>query len=520
MKKALNSLFLIGFFVFCGLILALSLRGLGGNPGPKELNSTIWREDGPFELSPERGRFALLYSIAENHSFQFSNDIGKFAIPDVAISKNKYVSLFAPFLSFITTPGYIIGKIFGVSQVGTFAVISIFAIINLILIRSIAIRLGANPIPSIIGGLVFLFATPAFSYAVNLYQHHVSLFLLLLSIYLLLKSNKIWSQLLVFLLCGISIPLDYPNFFMMFPIGIYALNRSISIQKISNRFSIKINLYKILAILVIILPIAFFLWFNYESYGNPFQLSGTLQTAKHVQDPNDLSSILLEQKDAKDSKPDKKSAVGFFRTRNLVNGFYIHFISPDRGIVYYTPIVLFGIIGLVLALRKKPQMVPLLIAIMGANILLYSMWGDPYGGWAFGSRYLIPSYAILSIFVALFLTFWRKKYFLMPIFAFVAFYSIVVNTLGAITTSANPPQVEVLDLEKISGLIQKYTYERNWNFLMTGHSKSFVYQTFLKDYISTFGFFFILAILICAFVTLLLILNISSKGRIEDNVSF
>ena len=314
---------------------------------------------------------------------------------------------------------------------------------------------------------------------------------------------------MVFFLCAAAIPLDYPNLFFMFPIGIFALGRIISFESIKTKLSVKLSLFKIFTPLVMIIPILFFLWFNQASYGNPFQLSGTLQTPKDIQNSKDLSALSDSLNPLKEEG--QKTAIGSFKTRYLINGFYIHIMSPDRGIIYYTPVVLFGIVGFILALRKKVRMTPVLIAIIGANILLYSMWGDPWGGWAFGSRYLIPSYAILSIFIALLLTFWREKYFLMPIFALIAFYSILVNTLGAITTSANPPQVEVLELEKLSGTVQKYTYERNWDFLLTGHSKSFVYQTFLKDYISTFWFYFSIAISICAVVTLLLIANFWPK---------
>jgi hypothetical protein len=177
-------LFLI-LILFISGVLTVSLRGLPGNPTVPELNLKTWKENGPFELSPERGRFALTYSIVEDKSFYFSKSIAGFASPDVGIQNGHYVSLFAPLLSFIAIPGYLIGKYFGASQVGTFAVISLFALFNFFLIRAIAIRLGSNKIAATLGALVFLFATPAFSYAVNLYQHHLSTFLILLSIWAL-----------------------------------------------------------------------------------------------------------------------------------------------------------------------------------------------------------------------------------------------------------------------------------------------------------------------------------------------
>lgn len=515
MKKFL---FII-LFIFCSLILALSVRGLSGNPNSSKINDSSWKENGPFELSPERGRFALLYSIVEDRSFQFSDAIGEFARPDVAISKGRYVSLFAPLLSFVTIPGYVIGKYFGASQVGAFAVVSIFALFNFLLIRAIAIRLGANHIAASIGALTFLFATPAFSYAVNLYQHHLSTFLILLSIYAVLRFKNAWSLFLVFLLCAAAIPLDYPNLFFLFPIGVFALGKIIAVKYQNKLLTFKLNLTKLLTISAVILPILFFLWFNQMSFGNPFQLSGTLpsagdtfrNTTNNSQDLASKSRLLQESTEPKK----EKTALGFFQSRRLLNGFYIHFLSPDRGIIYFTPVILLGILGAFLAHRRKVEMVPLLFAIIGANVLLYSMWGDPWGGWAFGPRYLIPSFAILSLFIALLLSFWRKKAWLLLGFVILFNYSTAINTLGAVTSSANPPQVEVLELEKLSGLVQKYTYERNWDFLRSGSSKSFVYQTFAKDYLPAVRYYEILVGLI-VFVGLLLTSFLWISGRNKE----
>src|SRR5882672_620804 len=108
-KISLSNIFLV---VFMSIILALSVRGLPGNPTPTELNTSYWKENGPFELSPERGRYALLYALVENHSFHLPADIAKFTAPDVGYQNNNYVSIFAPSVSLISVPGYIIGKYF------------------------------------------------------------------------------------------------------------------------------------------------------------------------------------------------------------------------------------------------------------------------------------------------------------------------------------------------------------------------------------------------------------------------
>lgn len=476
------------FFTLCTLILALALRGLPGNPTADELNTAAWRDDGPLELSPERGRFALTYSVVEDNSLEFSLPIARFATPDLGLHDGKFVSLFAPGISYLVIPGYVIGKYFGAAQVGTFAIIAIFALLNTALIWLISMRLGANRYAGAVAAVVFLFATPAFAYGVSLYQHHVSVFLILASLYILLRWRGLPSLALIWLLCAASIPIDYPNAVLLFPIGLYALSRIIRLKKDSQGFKIFFRFLGVFTFIAAVLPLAFFMWFNQASFGNAFQLSGTVQAVKAIDEngnPYNPENITDPELITKKVPPGEKTAVGFFKTRNILNGFYTHLFSADRGTIRFTPVILFGIIGLVIMLRRRVPLYSVLIAIIAANILLYSMWGDPYGGWAFGSRYLIPSYAILSIGIAILLTEWKKEYILLAIFSFFALSSVWINSLGAITSSKNPPRVEVLALEKLSGHEEKFSYDRNELFLRTDGSKSFAYQTIFKDKMSS-----------------------------------
>jgi hypothetical protein len=266
----------------------------------------------------------------------------------------------------------------------------------------------------------------------------------------------------------------------------------------------------------------FFFWFNWASYGNPLQLSGTLSQATAIDDAGkpigfDLNKAIQSgdkhqaqellhdstNKSAASSGRDK-TAVGFFKTRAMLNGFYMHFISPDRGMIWFTPVLFFGILGFVFLYRRNRKIINLMIAIAGVNILLYSMWGDPYGGWAFGSRYLVPVYALLGIGVAEFCARFRTSYLILGAFVLIATYSLWVNVLGAITSSRNPPKVEVLTLEKISGHQEKYSYDRNLQFLHEHGSKSFVFDTYASRLMSPEQYHAMLTTLIFAMLISLL----------------
>lgn len=481
--------------VFIAVVtLFLSLRGLPGNPSAEMLNSPAWKSDGPFELSPERGRFALLYSVVEDRSLQFSLPIARFTTPDLAINpRGEYVSLFAPAVSFIVIPGYLVGKWFGASQIGAYVVVGLFAIANLVLIRLIAGRLGVRPVAGWLGGISFLFATPAFAYGVNLYQHHISVFLILSGIYILLRWKGWVSLMLVWFLCALSVAVDNPNFFLMFPIGLYAFGRIVGVRVREYGLAIQVSPWRVATLSVMAIPIALFLSFNYFSHGDPLKLSGSLPGVSAIgADGLPAQSAMEKALDLTDYGPDQnKQVVGFFNTRNVLNGFSIHLFGPDRGMVYYTPLMFLGVWGFVILYRRRPRVVALFAAVALVDLVLYSLWDDPWGGWAFGSRYLIPAYAILSIGLAAALDTWRKNYLLLTVF-FVAFtYSAGVNALGALTSSANPPQVQVLDLEKLSGKVQRYSYDRNWQYLHETGSKSFVYQVWGKDVMTAVQYYYL-----------------------------
>lgn len=507
--------------IFVLLMLLLSLRGIMGNPTNTTLNSDTFKLNGPFELSPERGRFALTYSLVEDKSLIFSIPVARFATPDLGFWKGNYVSLFAPGVSLITIPGYMIGKLFGASQAGAFAIIALFALGNFILIKKLSEGFGATTYAATLGGVVFLFATPAFSYAINLYEHHISVFFILLGIYFLSKKRRNWIDLfLIWFLCATSIVVDYPNVFLMAPIGLAALLDLVNIEKFTNAIKIKIKPLILLTFLGMVLPLVVFTSINYYSYGSPFRLAGSIpyiaqlnREGKPVIPKNSAIKSLAELSDL-----GEQSVINFFQTRNLLNGFYIHFLSPDRGIIYYAPVILFGIAGIIVSYKKREKHLALLLSIIGVDVLLYSMWGDPWGGWAFGSRYLIPTYAIMAIFVAIALTKYGKKWIFIVPFGITLCYSLAVNTLGAITTSALPPQVQVLALEKLSGTIQRYTYQRNWEFLLAGHSKSFVFQTWLSDLMTPLEYFYMLttSIILVALgnITALLLENKSIRATI------
>jgi len=483
----------IVLFVLCGMLLVASVKGMEGSPQVNEFTRNEWRDGGPFELSPERGRWGLTYAFAELNSYKFPIDLGRSITPDLAVnSKKEFVSLFAPGMSVLAIPFYYLGKIFGHSQFGTFLMVSLFALLNAILIYAIARKLGLSYIASWLSVLTFLFATTAYPYAASLYQHHITTFLILLSLFLLKSEVKALHLFIVWFMIGLSITIDNPNFFLLFPVGVWALLETFGIatKNDEKRIIFNIDYKKIISIAGIIVPILLFGIYNNAANGSFTKLSGTLPSVKWITDKGEIINHY-------DEIQEEKKAVLFFKTRNMINGAYTLVLSPDRGFLLYSPIVIFGFWGLFYVYKRNDKIGNYILSIVGVNFILYSMWGDPYGGWAFGPRYLIPAFSLLALASG----FWIDKYGKRSIWIFlwliIFLYSCSLNSLGALTTSMNPPRTEVIKLTEATGKIEDFTYLRNYNWLQKEGSKSFVYRKSLSEKISPFTYWIIITSIIC-----------------------
>ena len=514
-----NKIILILVALFTAVTLFSGIKGYIGNPTIIELNTKKWKERGPFELSPERGRFALLYSIVEDHSYIFSLPVARFATPDLGIKNNNYVSLFAPGVSFLLIPGYLIGEILGASQVGAFSIISTFALVNFFLIISISRKIGADSISSALSAFVFLFATPAFSYATTIYQHHISVFLILLSIrVLLVQEVGFWRSFSLWLILFASIPIDYPNLILSFPIVLTLLLSYINKVKMAKKIKLQINWFKFLSIIGAAIPLLMIMNFNMRSYGKYFQFASTVGGVQEI-DKNGLPTV-PETANKEDSekflRPEERqrSATNFFKSRHQLPSTNILLFSKDRGVFIFTPVILLGFIGAFFIKNKVGQIsASLLLSIILFNVVLYSMRSDAWGGWAFGSRYLIPAYATLSILLSLALTNLKGKWYFVILFWILCTYSIGVNTLGALTTNAIPPKPEAQQLEIQTNRYERFSYDRNWEYLNNQGTKSFAYQTWGYKYITPLQYFYIISGSIAVVATLLTIGVVVSKNN-------
>lgn len=512
MKNTLAILFII---IFSTTLYALTLHGISGNPEAATIKQTLEEPTKPFELSPERGRFAHIIALAETGKYALTKELGEFVYPDVGWNNGKFYSFFAPGMSYMALPFYIIGSTFNHSQLFTFGFVSLVSILAMVFLFKICRDIFNLPVwSSIAVVMIFGFGSTAWSYAVTLYQHHLTVFFILSSFYAVwyFGKNIKWSWLgaiWVWLAYALAITIDYPNALLMLPVMVYFLISALNVEKNSENIKIKIRTSFILTVVFFALVMFGHLVHNKNEFGSITNLSGGLTSYKTIVENNWQELSVNEINLKLNENIAKKDVVGFFTEEKIPSSPGTLLFSKDRGLFVYTPIFILGVLGILYVVRKRVTLESgVLLSLIGVNLFLYASWGDPWGGWAYGPRYLIPSMSILAIFSGIFLSYrptWWKS-----LVAFVLFtYSSAIALLGVLTTNSVPPRVEA------DSLGMKYNFLRNLEFFYDNKSSSYVYNHFLSDNLSLVGFAFsIYSLLIIIFLIIVMVTFVKDKDHV------
>ncbi len=499
------------FLIFIGILFySLTIKGVLGNPRPEDFKNKLDQKSQALELSPERGRFANTLALAEFHTYDLGQVLADAVYPDVGVYNGKFFSFFAPGVSYLALPFYLLGRKFNMSLTGAFSLVPLLAIFNMLLIFFISRKIFKLPSwAAAFASLVFGFGSTAWSYAITLYQHQFTVFFMLssfLAAYQYKNSGRsgfLWG-LWVFLAYGLAITVDYPNAVLLLPVVVYFL--AVSVRFVKDKLDLKILIRPAMFISVISLFAvgAWNAYHNQVNFGSWKKLSGELvdySTIKELDlagrpDSNAALTQLSEQ----------KGLQSFFREVNVPFSFYTLTVSPDRGLFVFAPIFLLALFGI---RRGKSYGLEqgILLSLAAVNLFLYSSWGDPWGGWAYGPRYLIPSMAVLSIFVAVFASqnskVWRK----VIVFALVA-YSSLIAVIGALTTNAIPPKIEAVSLPD-----KRYNFLFNWALVKKGESSSLLYNTYFKYHLSLMEYMLVIygALVLIMVVILFLMPRLEKK---------
>jgi hypothetical protein len=174
-----------------------------------------------------------------------------------------------------------------------------------------------------------------------------------------------------------------------------------------------------------------------------------------------------------------------FDPRKQIQGLNVLLIGKERGYLFYYPVLILSVLGIISLVRSLDKRFAIYgITSISLIISMYSMFGDPWGGWAFGARYLIPANALLSVFLGVAIAKFAKNILFSLAFISLSAISIYVNTIGTLTTSAIPPKGEAEALPNPT----PYTIEYNKKLIAQNQSSSLVYNNVFRQKISLDGF--------------------------------
>lgn len=488
-------------------VLAFTVKGQTGSPiyFQNELSTIV---GGPFETSNSTSRYATVKSIVDNHSLFLNDQLAKFASPDLVFYKGKYFSIFLPGVSILAAPLYYLGSLVGLPQLFTYFLNLILALFSCYLIYRISRELGGRHWGSLIASFSYLFATNVLAYTETLTQHVLTSTLLLLSLYNALLPRTLWRNFLFGALFGYAMLVDIPNLFIFLPLIIYLLLTHFEYARYAQKYVLKLKLNVFLIALGTLPLICAFGWYNFTLTGSPFQIGQNIGRTDYIDtiSPTPTPTPLLSQ--IEPSIYDKKLALN---TRKLINGFYILLTSDERGMLYFEPVILIGILGIwALYQDKKHRTIAVTIfSITVFTLLTYALFGDPWGGWSFGPRYMIPATTMLCVLVGPALARYSKTVLVPGIGLILSVYSLYINFLGVLTTTSIPPKNEALNL--LSPI--PYTYQYNLDIISSNHLSSLLYNIFIYPIVDAKNFFYLCFDLTSFVFTVLYLLQyFESKG--------
>lgn len=471
------------FLAMVFLIYLFILRGLPGNLHPNGIGAEkIDVTSPPFESSLERGRYAQIISLANKFSFNI-DEYSDFVKPDTAWYNGHYYPAFPPGVALLAVPAYLLGRVFGLSQIFSYLTITFFSIATGFVILQIAKKINLSNRAAIFSLFSYGFASVALAYSITLSAHPVSAFLISLSFFLCMLIDKGRSNFFIlsaiWFIYGLNFFIDYPNLFILLPILIFSIIRTFTFYSDAKSILLKIPFNIFYSSIPLILLLGLFMVFNLYHFNKPIAFTNTFNLRVIERE-----GISIAAENLSNDIFSKKPYSARFNPQSLYRGINVLLISHDRGLFIYSPIFLLSIAGLLILWRKKQAIGFIILLTFIANILVYGSFDDPWGGWGFGPRYLIPTLPLIAILVGVsFDNLFKKGFLIKMIISLLWLYSSAIALIGALTTNAVPPSVEAVSLNMPDNFIL------NWNYLLSGKTSSFIYNSFLKNTVTPLSYF-------------------------------
>ncbi len=373
----------------------------------------IWAADHPTAL------LELSYALWTSHSVVLAR-VGEYlpGTVDVFAYKGSYYSALAPGASFLALPfvgpGFVLDG--GFNQFGYAMFLSeLFVAVCNAAAAYLVFKLGSmyfSERTAVFVAFAYAFSTIAWPFATYFFESDVSAMFDLLAVYLaVVMARRGSADLKRSLLCGA------------------VLGTALTVDDLNA---------------VLVPVVVLFLAFSFRArlgalakgLGGLLVMSALGAAVMALYDQVAFGSPLMTTEQAYDHTSSLFSSFSF----PILSGLYVDLLSPMRGIFLYCPLLVLGVAGACLMLRRRELAAEgvFLAACFVTTLVPYAMWYNIAGGEGFGQRFLIPVIPLLLVPMGFVVESGIRRASWLAYVLFLA--GVAFNGISAVTTAI--PQVE------------------------------------------------------------------------------
>jgi hypothetical protein len=327
---------------------------------------------GAFKSNDERAMFSGTDSFVKRGDFTINQLYWDYTNVGMVNTRGDMVPNYEPAQMVLAIPFYLWGRLLGASVQGVMFYGAVSMALAAAVLYLSLLELGCSRRSGVLGALVFAFATAAWPYSRTFFREPPTALFYLAAVYGLLRYRPPGRRRLGWLaLTGAAFGLAYttkqisivivPSLLLL----LFAYERHRPPAPGSSLARERIR-----AALALLLPLALLL--ALQAVYNRQVLAGVQAFAR---------DIIVYTTD-----PQLSQSVPIRMLRALLG----LTISPYKGLFWYSPVVLLGLVGLVPMLRRRPWECVAFALIVGGYLLGYSRYNYWSGGVAWGSRYMLP----------------------------------------------------------------------------------------------------------------------------------
>ena len=306
-------------------------------------------------------RFQDTITLIDNHNLSISN----LKSTGVIGVDGKIYSLHGLGWPVLATPFYLIGKYTGMNSM---VLVSLMALLisgaNVLLVFLFSSKIGYSKRSSLAAAIFYGLGSMAWPYAKCLSDHIIETHFIILSVYMMylyMSRKKPYLLIISSLSIGYALntrltsSLIIPALLFML-VWKYIENRNV-------RGSLKEFIWDTTIFSFSLFPfVGFILWYNHYRFGSIFKTGYQLIAAR--------------------------TGINFFAGTPFLTGLYGLLISPGKGILYYSPVVVFFLISFKSFYKKYPILAMIFMYIICSTLLFISKNIYWHGDWAWGPRYI------------------------------------------------------------------------------------------------------------------------------------